>query len=160
MVNITEEWDEYKYEQARAWLEYVRGLGERAKVAQALVESERELLDGLRGIDYSSDGPTSPNDDALVDAISRLQDHIKQYIENLVEYVDVRADAVKRINGLKYAHEIECLYYRYMRNKSWEEICVDMAYTHDGMMKLRRRAIVSAYEVMPNDWRDPLHPAI
>ena len=42
----------------------------------------------------------------------------------------------------------------------WERVCVEMGYSYDGLMKLRRRALLHAYDVMPHTERDSLPPAI
>ena len=47
--------------------------------------------------------------------------------------------------------EARVLRLRYLLGWKWENICVEVGYSYDGIMKLRRRALVSFYEVMPRD---------
>lgn len=39
-VAMTAEWEQYRYAQARAWLEHIRALGERVDSTKALIDSE------------------------------------------------------------------------------------------------------------------------
>ena len=160
-IAMTAEWEAYRYAQARAWLEHVRALGERVESTKALIDSEYELMDGIRGIDYSAiNVGGSASDDAMANAISKMQAHIAEYAALLSEYEDERHRARDRLAELSDFQERRALTLRYLLGWPWEAICVDMHYTHDGMMKLRRRAIVSSYDVMPLDRREPIHHAI
>ena len=159
---MTEEWEQYRYAQARAWLEHIRALGERVDSTKALIDSERNMMDGVRGIDYgaSNGGGSSSPDDAMVNAIAKMQRHIAEYAALLSEYEDERYDARNHLAKMEGHAERQALTYRYLLGWSWDDVCAAMFYTHDGMMKLRRRAIVSAYDVMPLEWRDPVQHAL
>ena len=158
---MTAEWEAYRYAQARAWLEHIRALGERVESTKALIDSEYELMDGIRGIDYSAlKVGGSASDDAMMNAISKMQNHIAEYAALLAEYEDERHTAQGCLSNMAEFQERRALTLRYLLGWPWELICVDMHYTHDGMMKLRRRAIVNAYDVMPLDRREPIHHAI
>ena len=156
---MTREFDEYKYRQARSWLEHIRKLGADVASAKALVDSERELLDGLHGIDYAA-VRGNPDDDRLVNAIERTRAYIADFTAKQAEYEAERMDAYRRLDQLGDGIERQALTLRYLLGKAWEEICVEMSYSWQGMMKIRKRAIIHAYDVMPNDKRDPLHPAV
>lgn len=157
---MTEEWETYRYHQARVWLEHIRGLGEKVASTQAMIEAERDLMDGVRAIDPTKEGGSSRADDAMVDIIERMERHVREFLVLVSEYEDERMDARKRLAKLPEATERAALTYRYLLGWSWELICVEMNYTHDGMMKLRRRAIVNAYDVMPLEKREPIYHAI
>lgn len=49
---------------------------------------------------------------------------------------------------------------RYFCDWKWEHICMEMSYSWDGMMSLRRRALANYWEVMPACERDPMEPAL
>ena len=151
---MTDEWEEYRYVQARTWLEHVRKLGAEVETARALVDSERDAMDGVKGVDYSAEHHGDPNDDAFVDAISKLDERIRDYVMRLDRYLDERHDASVRLSRLPDPTERQALVSRYLLGYRWEEVCVSMSYSYDGIMKLRRRAIVHAFDVMPTSWRD------
>lgn len=151
---MTEEWNRYRYHQARNWLANIRGLGEKVSSTQAMIEAERDLMDGVRAIDPSKEGGSSRADDAMVDIITRMERHISEFVAMVAEYEGERMDARVRLSKLEEPAERAALTYRYLLGWSWEEICVEMHYSYDGMMKLGRRATINAFDVMPQDRRD------
>ena len=50
------EYERYKYDQARAYLEHVRSLSCRTQALRAEVEAQRELADGVRAMRYGEGG--------------------------------------------------------------------------------------------------------
>lgn len=158
---MTEEYEQYKYEQARKWLEYVRQLGVSCDTALRAVEFERGQLENLKGVDYSlehvSGSRTPPDMAGLVDSI---RDNIRHYCANAVAWTEQRRDAYDRLNGLESRTEAKALQMRYCMNNSWAFVCGAMNYTEGGMMKLRKQAIIHAYEVMPLEKRDPKYSAL
>ena len=158
---MTEEYDRYRYEQARAWLEHVRRLGIEADRIQGLVEAERASLDGVRGIDYTRErvsGTPMPPD--IADLVDSLFEHIREYTASLSAYTDERMKAARALDGLEDARERQVLTGYYLMGRTWDEVRANLGYSWQGIMTLRRRAIVSAYSVVPVEWRDPQHPAL
>ena len=103
---------------------------------------------------------TSPTPDAIPDAII-LADELGGTLNEISE------DARKRVNDAAIAlarmqdpTEALCLTLYYVDAcDTWERVCVEMHYSYDGMMKLRRRALVHAYDVMPHIERNPTYRA-
>ena len=155
---MTELFDEYKSDQARKWLEHVKELGARIKLQEMLVKAERELLDGIKGVNYDS-MPTAGNVTDLTDQIMKLQHSIQDWSANLAEYIDVRRDAVERLRKLERPEESTCLIQRYVYGYQWHEVAKEMNYTRDGVLKIRNRALVNAWEVMPPEHKDPIPKA-
>ncbi|MBQ9021043.1 MAG: hypothetical protein IJ113_03365 [Eggerthellaceae bacterium] len=156
-----DEWEQYRYNQARAWLEHVRGLADAVDSAERAVEYERAQMEQLSSIDYArvrvSGTPTSPD---IADILDRLNDNIRQYCANASAYTDERRDCYDRLSRLESKTEAKALQLRYCMNHSWEYIEGAMGYTEGGIMKLRRTAIIHAYDVMPIEQRDPMHQAL
>lgn len=155
---MTELFDEYKSDQARKWLEHVKELGARIKLQKALVDAERELLDGIKGVNYDA-MPTAGNATDLADQIEKLQHSISDYSANLAEYIEARRDAVERLRRLERPEESTCLILRYVIGLQWIEVANEMSYTRDGVLKIRNRALVNAWEVMPPEHKDPIPKA-
>lgn len=158
----TPEYEAYKYEQAAEWLKHVRSTGEKVASTQALIESERELMDGVRAVDYSvqGGGGTTDPDAALAETIARIEGHIREYVTLLAEYEAERIEARRHLCKLESDAERRALTLHFLLGWKWERVCLDMHYSYDGIMQLRRRAIVHAYDVMPLELRDPLHKAL
>lgn len=157
---MTEEFERYKRAQAAKWLDHVRGLSIRAEKLKAEADMQRDQMDGVKGVSYDGGGGGSPSDDAVLRAVARLHAAIRRYAEEMAELVSEQEAAHDALAKLDKAEHEVALSKHYILGETWEKVCVDMGYTWDGMMTLRRQALSAAYEVMPPRWRDPLHPAV
>ena len=156
-----EEMERYKIGQAEAWLRHVLRLGNRCRALRAEIEAQRELASGLRGLDYSAPAVSaSPTADTIPNAVSRLLDGIRDYCTELQEYASEQEAAHKALKGLEDAREAECLTLYYLCGRKWSEVARSMDYSVDTVMELRRSGLLHAYDVMPLEWRDPMHPAV
>ena len=50
-----EDWERYKYDQARAWLKEIKDMGDSLATSLALIKAEQDLADGVGAIDYSKE---------------------------------------------------------------------------------------------------------
>lgn len=158
---MTDEWERYRRDQAARWLERIRRLGARVETMQREIDAEREAASGLKAICYDvTPKPSASTGDALPNAVIRIQERIAEYVEEMAAYTEERGRAHEALSGLPDPMEHRALTYHYLLGLSWEECCVRMHYTYDGMMKLRARALSSAYDVMPHEMRDPMERAI
>lgn len=145
----------YRIDQAHAYLERIRKLGDDCAALQQEVDDARERASGLTGIDYARDRvSTSANDDGMVNAVVSIRQAINDYTVKLSEFLDERKQASDALNRMDDYTEAKALRLRYICCMDWESVCVQMHYTYDGMMKLRRRALCSYWEVMPMAERD------
>lgn len=147
------EWDDWRVEQAHAYLERVRRMGADCAGLRRLVEDARANLGAVRGLDYSRGGGGSQTagDDAIVNEIAAVQESVQTYVTRLAEYEDERHRAAMTVDRMPDPTEARVIRLRYLLGWKWENICVEVGYSYDGIMKLRRRALVSFYEVMPRD---------
>lgn len=152
--------DRYKYDQARAYLEHVRALSCRTQALRAEVEAQRELADGVKAMRYGDGVGGCSGDDRMAETVARLQELISGYCAELARYVDEQEAAHGCVVLMDRPEHAQAITAHYLLGRAWERVCVDMGYTWDGMMKLRRRAVTEFYDVMPIEWRDPKYPAI
>lgn len=147
------EWDDWRVEQAHAYLERVRRMGADCAGLRRLVEDARANLGAVRGLDYSrgGGGAQTAGDDAIVNEIAAVQESVQTYVTRLAEYEDERHRAAMTVDRMPDPTEARVIRLRYLLGWKWENICVEVGYSYDGIMKLRRRALVSFYEVMPRD---------
>lgn len=147
------EWDDWRVEQAHAYLERVRRMGADCAGLRRLVEDARANLGAVRGLDYSrgGGGTQTAGDDAIVNEIAAVQESVQAYVTRLAEYEDERHRAAMTVDRMPDPTEARVIRLRYLLGWKWENICVEVGYSYNGIMKLRRRALVSFYEVMPRD---------
>jgi len=159
---MTPEYEQYCIEQAETWLVKVRKLvGYATKLGESAA-AQLARADNLRGIDYSAVRvQTSPSADAIPNAII-MHEEMGASFKELAETATARVkEASSALACMDDPVEAMCLQLYYVEAyATWEHVCVAMDYSYDGMMKLRRRAMLHAYEVMPHQERDPQHRAI
>ena len=97
---MDDEYRQYRIDQAHAYLERIRRMGDSCAGLRALVDDARDRASGLKGIDYSAIRvQTSPTDDAMANAVDAIMNAIRGYVVMLAEYEDERfraAEAVSR----------------------------------------------------------------
>ena len=144
--------EEVKRHCATAYLEYIRALVVRIRSLQDEIEEKRALLEPSRSL-YREAVSRSLATDAFENGIIGLQELIARFCVELAEYVEQQALAHEVLHSLSRAEYTAALTGYYVQGKSWDRVCADMDYTRDGMMKLRRRAILEVYDFMPESWR-------
>lgn len=158
---MDDELERYRSEQAHAYLERIRRMGDDCAGLQALIDDAYYRAEGVRGIDYSMvHVSTSTSTDAVPDAVAQLQEWIRDYVTDLAAYEDERHAAHKSLMLMPDQTEARALRFRYLMGWKWERICNEMDYSWQGMMTLRSRALVHYWEVMPRSERDAIPPAI
>lgn len=158
---LDEELTRYRADQAHAYLERIRRMGEDCAGLRQMVDDARDRASGLKGIDYSAVRVSSSSDgDQMVNAVEFIRAAICDYVETLRAYEGERHRAADALDDMDDATEAKALRLRYLLGWEWEAVCVDMHYSWQGMMSLRRRALASYWEVMPHEWRDPMQSAI
>lgn len=136
---------------AKEYLNYIRSLERRIRLLDEEIVHQRALLE-LSGVDYSEGVSGSPSKSQLEAGVIKLQGMISEYCNELSEYVEQQKIAHSVLNQLtpKYRDVLKSYY---VIGKTWEQICVDMSYSWQGMMSLRRRALQEVYDYMPEEWR-------
>lgn len=136
---------------ATAYLDHVRSLRMRIDSLQEEIEPLREMVGTT--MDYRERVASSPNPKAFEDAVIRLQGLIADYCTEMAEYVEEQRVAHDVMRGLSKPEYRRALTSHYLGGRTWERCCVDMDYSWQGMMKLRRNAIDEVYDLMPEQWR-------
>ncbi|MBR4687087.1 MAG: hypothetical protein IKP01_02135 [Bacteroidales bacterium] len=159
---MTDEYEQYRIGQAEAWLAKVRKAVGYARALEESAASHLAMADGLKGIDYSRVSVSqSMYVDGIPDAVAAHLEAGESLAAVARSARDRVTEAARALDRMDDPTEATCLHLYYVDAlESWEHVCVRMHYTYDGMMKLRRRAVLHAYDVMPHAEREPIHPAI
>lgn len=156
----TGEYDEFCREQARAYLEHVRGLRLRVDALQEQIDDARaSMLPGAVRYDKQG-GAAMPSDDSMVEGIASVEALIAQFVEKQAEYVGELAEATKAVHGLRSGVCVKMLTLYYFRGRTWEDTASAMGYSEQRIYQLLNDALLELYEHMPHTWRAPRHQAI
>lgn len=157
-----EEWDRYRRGQSRAYLDRVRELGLKVEAVQAEAERIRDMVGGLRGIDYAQPSVKgSPSgDERMVSAVAAVQEITRAYCADLAEYLEAYREAkacLDRMGGKGAA----LLRLRYLANEDWGPIAKRLGYSSAASAKKTgMSALCRLYDYLPSSARDPLPPAL
>ena len=157
----TPEFEQYCIDQSEAWLSKVRkAVGYAARMDESAAEQYAKA-DNLKGIDYSAIRvQSSPSPDAIPNAVADHEELAETYRAISENARKRAAEAAMALAAMDDMTEAACLHLYYVDAlETWEHVCVRMSYSYDGMMKLRRRALLHAYDVMPHTERDPWYHA-
>ena len=136
---------------ATAYLEHVRSLKTRIDSLREEIDLNSDMFGTTTR--YREKVSKSGDPKSFENSVIRLHELIEDYCTELAGYVDeqyVAHGVMRRLSRPEYARALTAYY---VRGKSWELCCVDMGYTYDGMMGLRRKAIQEVYDFMPETWR-------
>ena len=147
------EFDEWKAEQAAKWLRHIRELKHDIARLEDDIEVQRSLA-LPSGIDYSRPSvQTSTSQDAIPNAVIRLEESIAQYTTELVGYLDEKQQARECISRLGDARYRAVLSLYYVNGHSWATVGEKVGYSEVHCKELRSEALPSVYEVMPREYR-------
>ena len=158
---MTPEYERYCIEQSEAWLVKVRKAVGYARALEESAAAHFAAADNLRSFDYSAiHVATSQTPDQIPNAVIAHIEAANALGEIAADASERIAQAARALSSMDDAVEATCLQLYYVDAlETWEHVCVRMHYTYDGMMKLRRRALLHAYEVMPHSEREPIYQA-
>lgn len=154
---MTTEGEQRRIDATREWLDKVRKTVTYAAWLEESAEVQFSRADGLKAINPENGKVRkSPYADAIPDAVAAHQDAgeaLKAIAASARDQIGEAAGAIAKMDDKT---EATCLQLYYIdAYDTWERVCVAMHYSYDGMMKLSRRALLHAYDVMPHYRKDP-----
>ncbi len=151
--------DEVKYICTDKYLAYVEDLESRIDSVAACVQKQKDRLD-VMGVSYDCMQSNGSPRDTLPDGIVKLMEIVDKASTDLIEYKEQRSVAEQAIDNLPSFPMRKALRMHYLDGKNWAMVEAAMAYTHSGMMHLRKRAMIELYATMPEEWRRVMPKAI
>lgn len=157
---MTEEFDQLRRSRARAYLEHVRDLRERADALQREVEIERQELQpkGMRMDAAAARGCAYA--DAIPDGLARIELAAERSSAAEREYAAAASEAREAISAAGASKGAAVLSLRYIYAKQWGEVAADCGCSERTAQRLHDAALLDAYEAIPLEWRIPRHAAI
>ena len=143
--------DEVKLYCAKEYLSYIRSLQRKIKLLDEEIAHHRALLE-LSGVDYSEGVSGGASRSQLEAGVIKLQELLEERVNETAECVEQQMLANEVLGKLRPDH-CRALYLYYLSDKTWKEVCAEMRYSWQGMMSLRRRAMIEVYDYMPEEWR-------
>lgn len=156
---MTEEFEQLKADEARAWLRHVRDLGMRVRGLQASIDDARSRLLPA-GVSYDGAGGGGCYADAMPDGVAKVQELIADYATELAALIDEQRTARECIAMLADMRRRETLEGFYLRGESFEMIAVSLGYSYESVRLFHRLGLAEVWAYMPSEWRTPMAPAL
>lgn len=136
----------------KEYLKYIRSLSVRIEMLQEEIERKRSLLE-MTAHQFSDKVTSSIQDSRIAESLSDLKDLIHDFAKELSVYIEQQRLAYAAFSKLSSVEGTRAMVAYYLEKKPWEEICVEMNYSWDGIMSLRRRCANELYEFLPSEWK-------
>lgn len=157
---MTEEFEQMKADEARAYLRHVRDLGMRVRGLQASIDDARSRLLPA-GVAYDKNGGGSGcYPDAIPDGVAKVQELVADYATELAALVDEQRAARECIAKVSDMRRRETLEGFYLRGESFEMIAVKLDYSYESVRLFHRLGLAEVWAYMPAEWRTPMAPAL
>lgn len=126
---------------AKEYLEYVRSLEIRLRMKEERITQLQHDICSLQALDYAKDKITGGSPIDVSDKIARLDELIRDTNREWDELIEMREQAKTFISKLESATQQEVLTKRYIQNKRWEQIAVEMNITWRHTFRIHRAAL-------------------
>lgn len=126
---------------ARDYLERIRHLESRLRMKESQIDQYRRDICSLRALDYTADKICGGSPIDVSDKIARLDELIRDTNREWDELIEMREQAKTFISKLESATQQEVLTKRYIQNKRWEQIAVEMNITWRHTFRIHRAAL-------------------
>lgn len=126
---------------AKEYLEYIRSLETRLRMKEERIAQLQHDICSLQALDYAKDKITGGSPIDVSDKIARLDELIRDTNREWDELIEMREQAKALIAKLESATQQEVLTKRYIQNKRWEQIAVEMNITWRHTFRIHRAAL-------------------
>lgn len=126
---------------AKEYLEYVRSLEVRLRMKEERIAQLQHDICSLQALDYAKDKITGGSPIDVSDKIARLDELIRDTNREWDELIEMREQAKALIARLESATQQEVLTKRYIQNKRWEQIAVELNITWRHTFRIHRAAL-------------------
>lgn len=133
---------------AKEYLEYIRSLETRLRMKEERIAQLQHDICSLQALDYAKDKITGGSPIDVSDKIARLDELIRDTNREWDELIEVREQAKSLIAKLESATQQEVLTKRYIQNKRWEQIAVEMNITWRHTFRIHRAALEGVSQKM------------
>ena len=126
---------------AKEYLEYVRSLDIRLRMKDSRISQLQRDICCIRALDYTKDRISGGSPIDVSDKIARLDELIRDTNREWDELIEMREQAKTLIARLESATQQEVLTKRYIQNKRWEQIAVELNITWRHTFRIHRAAL-------------------
>lgn len=143
-------------EAVRAWLSDVRRMERSARDLEHRIAEMRARITGLRGIDYSSTGPSCGRHDAMQEGVAALEELCAEWSSSVALSAPAIAEAYEVMDKCSipgYAVMRHCLL-----GEKWADVARAVGYSVQSVYLMRDNGYAEIYAMMPETARRDAFP--
>lgn len=143
-------------EAVRAWLSDVRRMERSARDLEQRIAEMRARITGLRGIDYSSAGPSCGRHDAMQEGVAALEELCAEWSSSVALAAPAIAEAYEVMDKCSipgYAVMRHCLI-----GEKWADVARAVGYSAQSVYLMRDNGYAEVYSMMPEAARRDAFP--
>lgn len=143
-------------EAVRAWLSDVRRMERSARDLEQRIAEMRARITGLRGIDYSSAGPSCGRHDAMQEGVAALEELCEEWSASVALAAPAIAEAYEIMDKCSipgYAVMRHCLL-----GEKWADVARTVGYSVQSVYLMRDNGYAEVYAMMPETARRDAFP--
>ena len=149
---LTDEFADYMRERSKRYLQRVRSSIHTIAQLESEIAELGEMMDGLRAADPSRDRVSVPaNDDAMVNAIARMESLRAEYRDELESHLQVKAAAHSALRNVRQPWRA-VLTYRYLEGLAWADVAKSTGYSEAYCKgEVHANGLLELYAHIPHD---------
>ena len=136
-----------EYREARAYLESVRMIDVKLRLKEQELKKLREDIVSISAIDCTKDKISTSKIPDLSDKIVKLEECTKLIYRDWDILIEEREKCRELINRLDDELEKSVLMLRYVNCRKWEQICVDLNFSWQHIMRVHKCGIRSLSKI-------------
>lgn len=143
-------------EAVTAWLSDVRRMERSARDLEQRIAEMRARITGLRGIDYSSTGPSGGHHDAMQEGVAALEELCAEWSSSVALAAPAIAEAYEVMDKCSipgYAVMRHCLL-----GEKWADVARAVGYSVQSVYLMRDNGYAEVYAMMPETARRDAFP--
>lgn len=160
-ANDTPEFEQFKVDEAKAWLKHLLSLKSKVKTMRDELKDLKNEV-GISGVEYT-DMPKNPNvsDDAILNTVLLYEKKNEMLNDLISEYEKTLVNAEFILQSLKsneYAYEL--INRHYLMKEPMAKTCRETCYSERQIRNILRTALLELYYLLPYTYKTPLPKAV
>ena len=132
---------------AKKWMSRARRIDREINNLLQLKQNTRDNLTRITQ-EFDHDAVSGSHDPHKFDRLVALEDEIDKRVDELI---NVKQEILGLINQLANRNQRIVLMSYYLNMKTWEQIAVDMHYSYDNIMRLRKLGLIEVERILQEE---------
>ena len=140
--------------QAKEYLGQVSRINRMIKNKVSEIAQLKEIAINISAIDTEERVQTSPDFDKIGKMFVRIDEEEDKLNSLIFEYIELKNKIISQIEGIKEETFYCVLFSRYVKNKTFEKIAIDMQYSFRQITRLHGKALLAFDKMYGEEYKN------